>query len=77
MEPYLPKEVIYRPKTGFGAPLRHWMGHQLKPMIDEILSSTSITNRGIFDVKAVRLLVESDRKGLHDYSYVIFSIVCL
>ena len=24
MEPYLPREVIYRKKTGFGAPLRHW-----------------------------------------------------
>jgi asparagine synthase (glutamine-hydrolysing) len=25
MEPYLPHEIIYRQKTGFGAPLRRWM----------------------------------------------------
>ncbi len=25
MEPYLPREIRYRSKTGFGAPLRHWL----------------------------------------------------
>ena len=30
MEPYLPHDVIYRPKTGFGAPLRRWMRQELR-----------------------------------------------
>src|SRR5712671_1577530 len=30
MEPYLPKDVIYRPKTGFGAPLRRWIRNEMK-----------------------------------------------
>ena len=32
MEPFLPMDVIYRPKTGFGAPLRRWMRGELRPL---------------------------------------------
>lgn len=77
MEPYLPHEIIYRPKTGFGAPLRYWMRNQLKPLIDEVLSQKSLNDRGIFNARSVRQLVEDDRNGVRDYSYPIFSIVCI
>ena len=30
MENYLPNEIIYRPKTGFGAPLRRWIRNDLR-----------------------------------------------
>jgi asparagine synthase (glutamine-hydrolysing) len=46
MEPYLPHDVIYRPKTGFGAPLRRWLRHELRPLVDEVLSAKSLTRRG-------------------------------
>jgi len=77
MEDILPRNVIYRPKTGFGAPLRYWMQNQLKSLIDEVLSDTALKNRGIFDVAGVRNMIIEDRVGKHDYSYVIFSILCI
>ena len=49
MEPYLPHEVIYRPKTGFGAPLRHWLRHELKELVDDTLSAATLRKRGLFD----------------------------
>ena len=36
MEDDLPKDVIYRPKTGFGAPLRRWIKNDLKEMAQGI-----------------------------------------
>ena len=77
MEPYLPHDVIYRPKTGFGVPLRKWLQGVLKPMVDEVLSPRSLSTRGVFDPAAVRQLVESDRSGRVDASYTIFGLVCL
>ena len=32
LEDYLPRDIIYRPKTGFGAPLRRWMRVELKDL---------------------------------------------
>lgn len=77
MEPYLPKDVLHRKKTGFGAPLRHWLRHDLRPMVDDVLSERSVRERGLFDPKGVRNMVEQDRNRRYDASYTIFSMMCI
>jgi asparagine synthase (glutamine-hydrolysing) len=76
-ECYLPKSVIYRPKTGFGAPLRDWLKHDLKTWVDDLLSKESLNNRGIFKAEAVHDLILKDRQGKEDYSYPIFALLCI
>lgn len=76
-EKYLPKSVIYRSKSGFGAPLRQWLKHDLKDLVDELLGKKSLSQRGIFKYEAVRMLIEEDRQGVQDYSYPIFSLLCI
>lgn len=77
MEPYLPRDIIYRPKSGFGAPLRAWLHGVLKPLVDEVLSDYSINSRGVFDYAFVTDLLERDRAGEIDASYAIFSMICI
>jgi asparagine synthase (glutamine-hydrolysing) len=77
MEKYLPHEIIYRPKTGFGAPLRRWLKVELKNLVEETLSEVTISRRGLFDYQAVKKLVEDDRSGKIDASYTIFGLICL
>lgn len=77
MEPLLPHDIIYRPKTGFGAPLRRWLRHELRPLVDELLSPETIRHRGIFDHTAVSALVRADREGHIDAAYPIFAVVCM
>ena len=36
MEPFLPHNVIYRPKSGFGAPLRYWLRFELRDWLADI-----------------------------------------
>ena len=50
-ERYLPKHIIYRPKTGFGAPVRKWIREDMDPLISQYLSPDRIKERGIFDEK--------------------------
>ena len=77
MEPYLPKEIIYRSKTGFGAPLRDWLKVELSDYVEDILSYTSLTARGLFDPEKVRKLVLNNNEGKIDASYTIFSLMCI
>lgn len=77
MEPLLPKEVIYRPKTGFGAPLRQWLHGELKDVVNTILSEQSLKARGLFDAKAVAALIQQDKAGKADAAYTIFSMLCI
>jgi asparagine synthase (glutamine-hydrolysing) len=77
MEPYLPHDVIYRPKTGFGAPLRHWLRHELREWVGDMLSADTLRRRGLFDPKAVAALVADDRAGRVDAAYTILGLVCI
>jgi asparagine synthase (glutamine-hydrolysing) len=77
MEPFLPHDVIYRPKTGFGVPLRSWLKNQLRESVDDALSEATLRKRGIFDPAGVRRLLEMDRKGTIDATYSIFSLMCI
>jgi len=77
MEGTLPHDTIYRKKTGFGVPLRKWMRGPLKPLMDELLSSNTITSRGIFDYAGIRRLREIDTAGRIDASYIILSAACI
>jgi asparagine synthase (glutamine-hydrolysing) len=77
MEPYLPHDVIYRPKTGFGAPLRRWMKHELRPLVNDVLSSDTLRRRGLFNEIQVKRLIEMDGAGRIDGTYTIFSLICI
>lgn len=75
-ERILPHDIIYRPKTGFGAPLRTWLKTDLAPLVDHYLSAEMLNKRGIFNPLKVKELVQKDRCGQQDYSYSIFALLC-
>src|SRR5246127_1372216 len=47
MEPYLPRELLYRPKMGFGCPVDHWLRAELKEMAHDVLLSDAAIGRGL------------------------------
>jgi asparagine synthase (glutamine-hydrolysing) len=77
MEPYLPKDVIYRPKSGFGAPLRHWMRFELRALLGDVLGDRSLRHRGLFDPVAVHRLIAANDAGELDASYTLLSLLCI
>jgi asparagine synthase (glutamine-hydrolysing) len=76
MQGILPHDVVYRPKSGFGAPLRHWLRQELRAQVEDTLDPAVLRRRGFFDPRAVRALIDDDRRGRIDGSYTIFALMC-
>jgi asparagine synthase (glutamine-hydrolysing) len=72
----LPDDVIHRPKTGFGAPLRAWLHGPLRSLLHDTLSPASLRRSGIFDAAAVERLITLDRDGRIDATYPLFAVLC-
>jgi asparagine synthase (glutamine-hydrolysing) len=77
MEPYLPRDVIYRPKTGFSAPLRRWMRNELRELLGDLLSEGSLRRRGLFEPRTVQRLIADNDAGRRDAAYILFSLLCV
>jgi len=77
MAPYLPADVIHRPKTGFGAPLREWIRGGLRPLMAGLLSPETLRKRGIFEPVAVQRLIERNERGEVDAAYTLLSLMSI
>ena len=77
LESVLPKDVVWRKKAGFGAPIRSWLRGALRPMIDDLLSEETVKRRGIFRPKEVQRVVEANISGREDYSLHVFQLLGL
>jgi asparagine synthase (glutamine-hydrolysing) len=77
MEGILPADVIYRPKMGFGVPLRAWLHGPLQNLSRELLSPDTLRKRGIFDPEAVSHLLRDEELGRADHAYSILSLMCI
>lgn len=76
-ESLLPKEIIYRKKAGFSAPIRSWIRTSLRPMIDDLLSDETIKRDGLFAAEEVRRLIELNQSGREDFNLQVFQLLNL
>ena len=76
-ERLLPKEIIWRKKAGFSAPIRSWVRTSLRPMIDDLLSEETVARRGLFDPKEVRRIIDVNHSGKEDLNLQVFQLLTL
>lgn len=78
-EKYLPKEVIYRGKTGFGAPIRSWMQDDaaFQQQVRTRLSNPIFVNNELFDHKAIEQMFEDTISKRKDHSYTLLGLLAI
>jgi asparagine synthase (glutamine-hydrolysing) len=73
----LPKDVIWRPKAGFGLPVRSWLVKELSPMIADLLSEETMRARGLLNPATVARLQRENIAGEADYSLQVYTLLNL
>ncbi|HUQ30797.1 MAG TPA: asparagine synthase (glutamine-hydrolyzing) [Pyrinomonadaceae bacterium] len=76
-EKLLPKDVVWRKKAGFGAPIRSWLRGPLRPLVDDLLSEETVKGRGLFDPGEVRRIIAANLSGREDYNLQVFQLLTL
>ncbi len=56
---YIPKELLDRPKVGFGVPLDKWMRGPLREALEDMCSVDYLKRQGIFDAQYVHQFVST------------------
>jgi asparagine synthase (glutamine-hydrolysing) len=77
LENVLPKEVVWRKKAGFGAPIRSWLRGPLRPLVNDLLSEKTVKKRGIFRPGEVKRVVDANFSGREDYNLQVFQLLGL
>ena len=76
-EAWLPREIIYRKKAGFSAPVRAWLVRDLRGVVEDLLSESNIRARGYFEYSRVRRLIDDNLSGREDNSLKVFQLLTL
>ena len=75
LDRYIPKELIERPKSGFGVPIGEWLRGPLQEWAEDLLSERKLKNGGYFDVKQVRKVWEQHSSGKKNQQYQLWSVL--
>ncbi len=75
MEPYLPNDVLYRPKMGFSVPLARWFRGPLKERMRSAVLGSRLAETGWFNQKYLNHLVEAHISGVSDYSASLWTLL--
>jgi asparagine synthase (glutamine-hydrolysing) len=77
MEPYLPNELLHRPKMGFGCPIDHWFRSGLRELAYDVLLSQSARQRNLFRPDYVRCLLDEHCALTHDHHTRLWALLML
>ena len=72
----LPPENASRAKQGFGLPIGAWLRTSLRPLLDDVVLSSSALGRGYLEPSAVRRLAAEHLRGV-DHTHRLWSLIML
>jgi asparagine synthase (glutamine-hydrolysing) len=74
IEGFVPKEILYREKQGFGVPIGEWINTRLKDRIVGDLSDRRAIERGYFDTTYIKGLIDEHTTGRRDHSDPLWTL---
>ena len=72
---FVPKELVERPKMGFGVPIDSWLRGKLRDWAEDLLSEHRLKTGGIFDVAPVRAVWHEHLSGRRNFQYLLWDVL--
>jgi asparagine synthase (glutamine-hydrolysing) len=71
----VPRELLDRPKMGFGIPVNRWLRNELKPLLSEYLGEERIRKEGFLLPGGVSRVVTEHLSGRQDHQYRLWALL--
>ena len=71
----LPDEILYRNKRGFQIPVAQWLRGRMRPLMEDLLSESTLKAQGIFNHQAVRALMDEHASGRADLRKPLWTLL--
>ena len=75
LQQYLPLHYVERPKQGFTLPIAEWLRDDLRDWAEDLLNEHRLTQQGLFNPKAVRLIWRQHLTGWKDHKVLLWSLL--
>jgi asparagine synthase (glutamine-hydrolysing) len=72
---YLPKEIMDRPKRGFGIPVKTWLYGDLKKIVDHYLSEQFIARQNLFNARKLLYIKNSFYHGKMEWTDKLWNLL--
>ena len=72
---YVPKNLIERPKMGFGVPIGEWMRGDLRDWAESLLSEEALKSSGLLNAAPITKRWEEHLKGKHNWQYSLWCVL--
>lgn len=72
---YVPKEMIERPKMGFGVPIDAWLRGPLKDWAEALLCRERMEREGYFNPQPIREKWQEHLSGRRNWAYYIWTVL--
>jgi asparagine synthase (glutamine-hydrolysing) len=71
----VPRELLERPKSGFGVPISAWLRGPLREWSEDLLDSARLRREGYLDAREVERAWNAHRTAQSDNSYRLWSVL--
>lgn len=75
LQKYVPKELIERPKMGFGVPIGTWMRGPLREWTESLLNERRLREEGFFDPRPIREKWVEHLSGKRNWQYHLWDVL--